>query len=62
MVKQGKRRSCIPPTIPRLVESQGRQYLVYGPFKSNIKIPVTKEQATRHLRCLTQHLQEVAHG
>jgi len=56
---QGKRRNVIPAVIPRLVESQGQSYLVYGGLLRGIKI---KEQAKRHLNCLMQHLQEVAHG
>ena len=59
---QGKRRNVIPAVIPRLVESQGQSYLVYGGLLRGIKIPATKEQAKRHLNCLMQHLQEVAHG
>ncbi|BBQ26463.1 hypothetical protein WP2W18C05_26790 [Aeromonas sp. WP2-W18-CRE-05] len=59
---QGKRRNVIPAVIPRLVESQGQSYLVYGGLLRGIKIPATKEQAKRHLSCLMQHLQEVAHG
>ena len=59
---QGKRRNVIPAVIPRLVESQGRSYLVYGGLLRGIKIPATPEQAKRHLSCLMQHLQEVAHG
>lgn len=58
---QGKRRNVIPAVIPRLVESQGQSYLVYGGLLRGIKIPATKEQAKRHLNCLMQHLQEVAH-
>lgn len=59
---QGKRRNVIPAVIPRLVKSQGRSYLVYGGLIRGIKIPATPEQAQRHLNCLMQHLQEVAHG
>ncbi len=59
---QGKRRNVIPAVIPRLVESQGQSYLVYGGLLRGIKIPATPEQAKRHLSCLMQHLQEVAHG
>lgn len=59
---QGKRRHVIPAVIPRLVESQGQSYLVYGGLLRGIKIPATKEQAKRHLNCLMQHLQEVAHA
>lgn len=59
---QGKRRNVIPAVIPRLVESQGQSYLVYGGLLRGIKIPATPEQAKRHLNCLMQHLQEVAHG
>ena len=59
---QGKRRNVIPAVIPRLVESQGQSYLVYGGLLRGTKIPATKEQAKRHLNCLMQHLQEVAHG
>ncbi len=59
---QGKRRNVIPAVIPRLVESQGQSYLVYGGLLRGIKIPATKEQAKRHLNCLMQHLQEVAHA
>ena len=59
---QGKRRNVIPAVIPRLVESQGQSYLVYGGLLRGIKIPASKEQAKRHLNCLMQHLQEVAHG
>ena len=60
--EQGKRHNVIPAVIPRLVESQGQSYLVYGGLLRGIKIPATKEQAKRHLNCLMQHLQEVAHG
>lgn len=59
---QGKRHNVIPAVIPRLVESRGQSYLVYGGLLRGIKIPATKEQAKRHLNCLMQHLQEVAHG
>ncbi len=59
---QGKRRNVIPAVIPRLVESQGQSYLVYGGLLRGIKIPATPEQAKRHLSCLMQHLQEVANG
>lgn len=59
---QGKRRAAIPTAIPRLVESQGQSYLVYGGLLRGIKIPATAEQAKRHLACLMQHLQGVAHG
>ena len=59
---QGKRRNVIPAVIPRLVESQGQSYLVYGGLLRGIKIPATPEQAKRHLNCLMQHLQEVAHA
>lgn len=57
-----RKKSPIPPTIPRLVQSNGRDYLVYGGLLRGIKIPATPEQAKRHLRCLVQHLQDVAHG
>lgn len=59
---QGKRSNVIPAVIPRLVESQGQSYLVYGGLLRGIKIPATPEQAKRHLNCLMQHLQEVARG
>ncbi|MGL6392512.1 hypothetical protein ACSZMV_00145 [Aeromonas veronii] len=56
------RRNVIPAVLPRLVEGTSGTYLVYGSLKSGLKIPVTAEQAQRHLRCLMQHLQEVRHG
>ncbi|MGL6378241.1 hypothetical protein [Aeromonas hydrophila] len=48
--------------LPRLVDGISGTYLVYGGLKSGLKIPVTPEQAKRHLQCLIQHLQEVRHG
>lgn len=56
------RRNVIPEVLPRLVDGISGTYLVYGNFKSGLKIPVTQEQAQRHLQCLMQHLQEVRHG
>lgn len=56
------RRNVIPAVLPRLVDSTSGTYLVYGSLKSGLKIPVTAEQAQRHLQCLMQHLQEVRHG
>ncbi|WP_253265043.1 hypothetical protein [Aeromonas media] len=53
---QGRRRSCIPATLPRLVVGAQGTFLVY----SGLRIPATAEQAQRHLVCLQQHLQEVA--
>ncbi|POV93652.1 hypothetical protein C3418_01245 [Aeromonas sp. ASNIH8] len=58
---QGKRHSCIPATLPKLVVSLGGTFLVYG----HLRIPATAEQARRHAVCLQQHLQdlqEVAHA
>lgn len=55
---QGKRRSCIPTTLPRLVVGLGGTFLIYG----SLRIPATAEQAHRHLVCLQQHLREVAHA
>lgn len=55
---QGRRRSCIPPTLPRLVVGTQGTFLVY----SGLRIPATAEQVQRHLACLQQHLQEVAHA
>lgn len=55
---QGKRRSCIPSTLPRLVMGTQGTFLVY----SGLRIPATTEQVQRHLACLQQHLQEVAHA
>jgi hypothetical protein len=57
-----RRRNVIPEMLPRLVEGTRGTYLVYGNLKSGLKIPVTQEQAQRHLQCLIQHLQEVRHG
>lgn len=57
-----RKKSPIQSIIPRLVQSNGRDYLVYGGLLRGIKIPATPEQAKRHLNCLMQHLQEVAHG
>ena len=56
------RRNVIPAVLPRLVDGTSGTYLVYGSLKSGLKIPVTAEQAQRHLQCLMQHLQEVRHG
>ncbi|MGL5490383.1 MAG: hypothetical protein ACRDC6_29620 [Shewanella sp.] len=56
------RRNVIPEVLPRLVDGTSGTYLVYGSLKSGLKIPVTPEQAQRHLQCLLQHLQEVRHG
>lgn len=56
------RRNVIPEVLPRLVDGTSGTFLVYGSLKSGLKIPVTPEQATRHLQCLLQHLQEVRHG
>ena len=55
---QGSRRSCIPPMLPRLVVGTQGTFLVY----SGLRIPATAEQVQRHLACLQQHLQEVAHA
>lgn len=57
-IVQDKRRSCIPPTLPRLVVGTQGTFLVY----SGLRIPATAEQVQRHLACLQQHLQEVAHA
>ena len=55
---QGSRRSCIPPMLPKLVVGTRGAFLVY----SGLRIPATAEQVQRHLACLQQHLQEVAHA
>ncbi len=55
---QGKRRSCIPATLPRLVVGTRGAFLVYG----GLRIPATVEQVSRHLACLQQHLREAAHA
>lgn len=56
------RRNVIPEVLPRLVDGISGTFLVYGSLKNGLKIPVTAEQAQRHLQCLMQHLQEVRHG
>lgn len=58
LMAQGRRRSCIPTTLPRLVMGTQGTFLVY----SGLRIPATTEQVQRHLVCLQQHLQEVAHA
>lgn len=55
---QDCRRSCIPPMLPKLVVGTRGAFLVY----SGLRIPATAEQVQRHLACLQQHLQEVAHA
>ncbi|HAU4930550.1 TPA: hypothetical protein F3L13_17660 [Aeromonas hydrophila] len=60
--RRQRRRSVIPPILPRLVSSQSGTFLVYGGFRHGIKIPVSPEQASRHLECLMQLLREVSHG
>jgi len=57
-----RRPSVIPSMLPRLVCSQCGTFLVYGGFRGGIRIPVSPEQARRHLDCLMQHLREVGHG
>lgn len=59
---QSTNRNVIPKILPKLVASPAGTFLVYGGFKSGLKIPATQEQAERHLHCLMQHLQEVAHA
>lgn len=61
-LQRQRRPSVIPSMLPRLVNSQCGTFLVYGGFRGGIKIPVSQEQARRHLDCLMQHLREVSHG
>ena len=60
--KSPHKKIGIPAILPRLVQGTRGTFLVYGGFKSGIMIPATQEQAERHLKCLTQHMQEVSRG
>ncbi|MGX5834760.1 hypothetical protein ACWIJ6_11575 [Aeromonas piscicola] len=53
---QGKRRSVIPATFPKLVASLSGTFLVY----SGMRLPITTEQAICHVIWLQQHLRDAA--